>query len=163
MIFLENREFKWNSELTHSFVKLYADTSVADVRIFDQDQSSVGLTNKEMTYIYSIGTIKNCTAKDLVKLFGVSKSMVSQVISNLEKKKMIVRKTDEEDRRVSIITLSEQSTIEFSKKVEIIGKAVDGVRAKYSDSEVEVASKILNELSSQIVSLGLKMSASKNA
>lgn len=154
---METNYFKWNNELTHAMVKLYADASVADVRAFNHNSTSQELSYRELLYVYTIATTENCTAKDLVALFGVSKSMVSQMVSRLEEKKLVTRIMDEKDNRVYHISLSQESVVEFSKKIQFVDLAVQRLKTKFTDQELDSAARVMKELSSMMSNIGYEM------
>ncbi|MDR1801042.1 MAG: MarR family transcriptional regulator [Lachnospiraceae bacterium] len=83
--------------------------------------------------------------RDLTYLLGLSKQSIAQVLEKLEKSGYITRETSEDDKRVSIIKLTEEgakAAESIDEEVPETNKVLEGL----SDEELETFSGLLDKL-----------------
>lgn len=146
--------FDYKHNLTKSLIALFARNSLMEVRVFDENGPLMTPSYKEVLYLYSIATIENCTATDLVKLFKVSKAMVSQMLSGMEEKGYIVRKKDSIDGRKNIITISPERLKDAGEEVKVYDEAIDELHKKFTSEQIEIAAEVLAEFSTELERIG---------
>jgi len=86
---------------------------------------------------------KPCSTRTIAKEFAVSSSSVTQMIDQLIQKNLVTRKVDLNDKRVQLITLSENGAILFE---EIQAKYFERLETKFemvSSDEIKI---LLNEI-----------------
>jgi DNA-binding MarR family transcriptional regulator len=84
------------------------------------------------------------------QFLGATKGTVSQTISALENKGLVVRRPSDRDRRVCLIDLTERGLAMMARDpVQRIEQAVEGVAPEIADAMVEGLSRLLGELNSE--------------
>ena len=64
------------------------------------------LTLAEGRLLWEINSRRRCKAGDLEKLLGMDRGFLSRVLGRLEKAGLIVRRTDSQDRRVRLLSVT---------------------------------------------------------
>lgn len=75
-------------------------------RPFDADAASSGLTVPQITVLEELANEDGLSLKELSRRLSLSHSTVSGIIDRLEKRELVQRTADEQDRRSSRIMLS---------------------------------------------------------
>jgi len=151
--------FSFKHPVTKSICKLNVDMSAMEIRAFNKRLDESSPTYKENLYIFTIASIENCTATDLVKTFGVSKAIVSQTLSAMEEKGFITRVKDSADSRKHIIEISNEKVDLFSNEICLIDQAIDLTLSKYSKEELDTVSKILTDISNNLAEVDTTIKA----
>jgi DNA-binding MarR family transcriptional regulator len=74
----------------------------------DKEIAKGQLTGPQLMVLDALVDCNGLTVKELSKNIGLSHSTVSGIIDRLEKQDLVVRKTDESDRRYTRLYISEQ-------------------------------------------------------
>ena len=86
------------------------------------------------------------TQQDLSLLMSKDKSAILRQIDELEKKNMVVRITDTEDRRKKILMLTETGIEAVNQLLEIEGRILDYLIADVNEDELITFSKVLSKI-----------------
>lgn len=107
----------------------------------------LGLSHAQMGMLYLLSFHKQSSVKQTADFLGVSKSAVTQLADQLEAKKLIVRNSDLEDRRIVRLSLTETGRQTMKK---LARRKYDAVRAgieKLADKEVDQLYKLIQKIS----------------
>jgi DNA-binding MarR family transcriptional regulator len=83
---------------------------------------------------------------DLATALHVVPSVISRVIAPLEQEGLVERKVDPEDRRASLLGLTERGRSRLAQVQEVLVEQLSQTLESWSDDEVEQASAVLNRL-----------------
>ena len=75
------------------------------ILLFQELKDEFGLTGQQESMLFHINLNENTTANHIATTFNISKSAVSQVLSKLEKQKMISKQVNPNNKREYFLTL----------------------------------------------------------
>lgn len=89
-----------------------------------------GYSTMECDILFEISAHRDCTATELVGLFGVDKGYLSRMLSTLERDGLIERRPSDADRRARLLRLTDKGGAFISeltvKGREVVGSALLG-------------------------------------
>ncbi|MGX5632011.1 MarR family winged helix-turn-helix transcriptional regulator [Bacillus thuringiensis] len=97
------------------------------ILLFQELKDEFGLTGQQESMLFHINLNENTTANHIATTFNVSKSAVSQVLSKLEKQKMISKQVNPINKREYFLTLGPNG----SKYIERLSELADVLIEKY--------------------------------
>lgn len=97
------------------------------ILLFQELKDEFGLTGQQESMLFHINLNENTTANHIATTFNVSKSAVSQVLSKLEKQKMISKQVNPINKREYFLTLGPNG----SKYIERLSELDDVLIEKY--------------------------------
>lgn len=107
-------------------------------RFFEEKLKGTNVTPSELPYIIRLSVDEDISQKELSELFGVSESVVARTIKNLEKKGLITRKKDTQNKTRKILSLTpegyEISQIMFNVEEEWNDILFDGIEKEDLDN-----------------------------
>ena len=106
-----------------------------------------GLTTTQAHTIEIVGHAKSIKMKDLAEKTGVTTGTLTVAVDRLEKKKMLVRKPHEKDRRSYLIELTEEGKKRFREHhnfhIKMTEELVSGLTEEEQDHFAEMIDKVL--------------------
>ncbi|MGE7883717.1 MarR family winged helix-turn-helix transcriptional regulator [Bacillus sp. NPDC094077] len=97
------------------------------ILLFQELKDEFGLTGQQENMLFHINLNENTTANHIASTFNISKSAVSQVLSKLEKQKMISKQVNPNNKREYFLTLGPNG----SKYIERLSELDDVLIEKY--------------------------------
>ncbi|MBE7123952.1 MULTISPECIES: MarR family winged helix-turn-helix transcriptional regulator [Bacillus cereus group] len=97
------------------------------ILLFQELKDEFGLTGQQESMLFHINLNENTTANNIASTFNISKSAVSQVLSKLEKQKMISKQVNPNNKREYFLTLGPNG----SKYIERLSELDDVLIEKY--------------------------------
>ncbi|AOY14521.1 MULTISPECIES: MarR family winged helix-turn-helix transcriptional regulator [Bacillus cereus group] len=97
------------------------------ILLFQELKDEYGLTGQQESMLFHIHLNENTTANHIATTFNISKSAVSQVLSKLEKQKMISKQVNPNNKREYFLTLGPNG----SKYMEELSELDDVLIEKY--------------------------------
>jgi DNA-binding MarR family transcriptional regulator len=99
----------------------------------------------------SLGVLKTLSRGDvrpgdLATALHVVPSVISRVIAPLEQEGLVERKVDPEDRRASLLGLTERGSHRLAQVQQVLVEQLSQTLESWSDDEVEQAAAVLNRL-----------------
>ena len=91
------------------------------------------------------------TQLDLAKLTSKDKPSITRLLNNLEKKKFITRKVNEEDKRCNKIYLTKSGRMLEKTCIKIAGQTVEEATNSIKTNEVETCKKVLAQICDNLV------------
>lgn len=115
---------------------------------FKGQKSSVFLdyTKNEILTILLISRRKNVNVSEVAEYINAPLNTATGVISRLEKKNVLERKRDTDDKRVVKITLTEEGEALIEDEKKLIGYYVEEVYKSLTDEEKIAAISIVNKV-----------------
>ena len=115
----------------------------------------INLTGEQFLVMDTLWNQGEMTQQTIAYIIQKDKNSVTQFIDNLEKKGLVQRVVDANDRRVNNITLTKEGmAMKDNTKavaIEAINRILDGI----SEEELQTSVKVLNRACSNIEELGL--------
>ncbi|NIA59317.1 winged helix-turn-helix transcriptional regulator [Bacillus pacificus] len=108
------------NEMNRAYTEFY-------ILLFQDLKDEYGLTGQQESMLFHINLNENTTANHIATTFNISKSAVSQVLSKLEKQKMISKQVNPNNKREYFLTLGPNG----SKYMEQLSKLDDVLIEKY--------------------------------
>ncbi|MGR3779030.1 MarR family winged helix-turn-helix transcriptional regulator [Bacillus paramycoides] len=118
-------------------------------------KTEFGLTGQQENMIFYINLNKNTTANNIASTFNISKSAVSQVLSKLEKHKMISKQVNPNNKREYFLTLGPNG----SKFIERLSQLDDLLIEKYF-SKIDIES--LQQMTDTLIKINQIIREEKN-
>jgi len=108
------------NEMNRAYTELY-------ILLFQDLKDEFGLTGQQESMLFHINLNENTTANNIATTFNITKSAVSQVLSKLEKQKMISKQVNPNNKREYFLTLGPNG----SKYIERLSELDDVLIEKY--------------------------------
>jgi len=135
-------------KLTSRINDFYYHMSLYELQVMSGDDYFNGLSYNSLLYINVIEQMEDCTASKIAETLGITRSAVMIKLNELERQGAIVKEKSETDRRVTYVRLSPAMADTCSIYDEIFEKIELDLRLKYTAEELDMFSKILQDISS---------------
>ncbi|ABY42110.1 MULTISPECIES: MarR family winged helix-turn-helix transcriptional regulator [Bacillus] len=113
------------------------------ILLFQELKDEFGLTGQQESMLFYINLNENTTANNIASTFNISKSAVSQVLSKLEKQKMISKQVNPNNKREYFLTLGPNG----SKYIDRLSELDDVLIEKYfSKIDIEALEQMTETL-----------------
>ncbi|WP_305927121.1 MarR family winged helix-turn-helix transcriptional regulator [Bacillus mycoides] len=113
------------------------------ILLFQELKDEFGLTGQQESMLFYINLNENTTANNIASSFNISKSAVSQVLSKLEKQKMISKQVNPNNKREYFLTLGPNG----SKYIDRLSELDDVLIEKYfSKIDIEALEQMTETL-----------------
>ncbi|MGG0257661.1 MarR family winged helix-turn-helix transcriptional regulator [Bacillus mycoides] len=113
------------------------------ILLFQELKDEFGLTGQQESMLFYINLNENTTANNIASTFNISKSAVSQVLSKLEKQKMISKQVNPNNKREYYLTLGPNG----SKYIDRLSELDDVLIEKYfSKIDIEALEQMTETL-----------------
>ncbi|HDR7964218.1 TPA: winged helix-turn-helix transcriptional regulator [Bacillus wiedmannii] len=124
------------NEMNRAYTELY-------ILLFQDLKDEFGLTGQQESMLFHINLNENTTANNIASTFNITKSAVSQVLSKLEKQKMISKQVNPNNKREYFLTLGPNG----SKYIERLSELDDVLIEKYfSKIDIEALQQMTDTL-----------------
>ncbi|MEJ9253227.1 MULTISPECIES: MarR family winged helix-turn-helix transcriptional regulator [Bacillus cereus group] len=124
------------NEMNRAYTELY-------ILLFQDLKDEFGLTGQQESMLFHINLNENTTANNIATTFNITKSAVSQVLSKLEKQKMISKQVNPNNKREYFLTLGPNG----SKYIERLSELDDVLIEKYfSKIDIEALQQMTDTL-----------------
>lgn len=140
---MENDEFDLTRFLPYALNQAAEATSIGFQKHYRQ---RYGMLRTEWRVLFHLGRYGAMTAKGVCDRASLHKTKVSRAVSALEKKRYLVRKTDENDRRHETLSLTRQGEAVYADLFQA-AKAYDAaLAAHFTPQEREVLARSLEKI-----------------
>lgn len=109
------------------------------------------ITMEQHILLHLINTIEEATQQDLAKALNKDKSGILRLTDELEKRKMVVRIVDSQDRRKKTLMLTKKGMETLTKMHTIEAAVHEKMLAGVSQADLEVFSKVLSIMHKNVV------------
>lgn len=110
-------------------------------------QAGEDVTTGQFLLLNLLDTHENLTQQDLSVLLNKDKSGVLRQIDDLEKKMLVVRLPNKDDRRKKILMLTKKGIDTLHKLIEIEGAVFEKFLADVTEEQLKILHNILNIVS----------------
>lgn len=116
-----------------------------------QAELRYGLTRPEVTILFCLAYSDGINAKDVAEVTRQPKNTLSRGAVTLEKKGLIIRKVDEEDRRRSILRVTEKGADLYAKIIPLYEECEHRMLAPLNDRELAELDLLMTRLCNHVV------------
>ncbi|MEO1137594.1 MAG: MarR family transcriptional regulator [Pseudomonadota bacterium] len=110
-----------------------------------------GITIPEWRVLAVIGQVETLAARDVVRKTPMDKMTVSRAVSSLEQKGFVHRATHPEDKRVSMLSLSQEGRALFDRVGEMALAFEDDLMSTLDPEEAAAFRSVLEKLSERVL------------
>ncbi len=126
-------------ETTENFSEISRNYSDASILMHEAISRSVGLAGVDHKYLGLIIKNKELTAGEISEITGLTTGAVTGLIDRLEKRKLLKRKADKNDRRKVLIVPDVQKAMELLEPVfTILQSRTQELTNSFSEAEMKV-------------------------
>ncbi|MCU9612942.1 MarR family transcriptional regulator [Caldibacillus lycopersici] len=94
------------------------------------------LTNDQLYLLRYVNQHKQCTTTELAEVFFVQKSAISAIVNRLVEKNLMERSQDKEDRRIVVLSLTDEGKELYLKMESKIFKLVESFITQFNEKEI---------------------------
>lgn len=109
-------------------------------------QQGIDLTSEMYSVLRELWKKDGQKQQDLAGLLYKDKSSITKIVDNLEKRKLVTRVTDENDRRNKQITLTREGQALKKKVLPLVNDLLQRSTAHISQSKMEQARQVLETI-----------------
>lgn len=119
-------------------------------RDFNDLSSNMGLTTPQLHLLQVIGQKQSCKVSELAQFLGVQPSAITPLIDRLVQGGLVLRENSEQDRRVVIISLTDQGVELWSQIKKEMNENIKQYLTKLDSSELKMLGMITEKLAKQM-------------
>lgn len=112
----------------------------------DKDLRAVGITASQLPVLVALKGGRKLTQKELTEVSGVEQSSMAQLLARMERDGFIRREPSQNDRRSSVISLTDLALERLEPGREILRNIDDDVCAFFSDADRKTLTELLGRL-----------------
>lgn len=109
-------------------------------------KEGINITTEQWSVLACLWKEDNVTQQSLCNLTGKDKPSMTRLIDNLEKAKLVVRISDNNDRRINLIHLTTEGKELQIKATEIVQIIADNTLQGISNEELDVCRNVLKRI-----------------
>ena len=142
---MENRR-KIVEEITEDLYSIRRKIASEMHHLFDEMQ----ITHPQWIVVHHVKKSGMINIKDLANLLGITSSAATQIVDGLVKKGLLIRKRNEEDRRILNIELSEKAINKFDSIKSASFNTLSALFDVLDDKELQDYRDLNNKIASRI-------------
>jgi DNA-binding MarR family transcriptional regulator len=112
------------------------------------------ITIPEWRVLAVVAQAESVAARDVVRMTPMDKMTVSRAVASLEAKNFVARATSENDRRVSMLSLSKEGRSLFDRVATLALEFEDGLLAALEPEEAALFHSVLQKLEERALDMG---------
>lgn len=132
-------------------LKRYIDDLIHRLMIVENrflETNASKLSNTEMKVIDFIGKQRECTMSEIAEHLMFTKTNLTAIVDKLVRKKMVRRERSEEDRRLVLVSLTQEGVKLFEQESENHLRFAEGMLESLNDDEQDQLLKLLSKITS---------------
>jgi len=135
-----------------SFITNKAAKKMADE--FNDRLMKLGITRVQWIALYYLGKYDGINQKELGDLMDIKESTVARLIDRMEKEDYILRTKDKNDRRITIISLTDKGKHYREELLPEGQKMADTFTMDISEEEIQIFLKVIEKI---LLNIGQKL------
>jgi DNA-binding MarR family transcriptional regulator len=116
----------------------------------DKDLRAVGITASQLPVLVALKGGRKLTQKELTEVSGVEQSSMAQLLARMERDGFIRREPSQNDRRSSVISLTDLALERLDPGRHILRRIDDDVCAIFSEDDRKILTELLGRLRSKL-------------
>lgn len=134
------------TEFTTSLWIRFLRFSLQSHKILESDLEKVGLTAPQFYVLATIGYAGGLPFGEIGAKMMVTVSNLTGIVDRLEEKKLVLRKRDEQDRRVVHVILTEKGAKLYKTAIPLFEQSISKIFAGMEKGEAKTLSAMLRKL-----------------
>ncbi len=106
----------------------------------------IDMTIEQFKVMIVLWKEKVSTQQNIADFVGKDKTGVARLIAGLEKRSLICRTTDENDKRCNLVTLTPQGIALEEPTMKVLGEANDLLSSQFDEEELAIAHRVLKQM-----------------
>jgi len=106
----------------------------------------IDMTIEQFKVMVVLWKEKVSTQQNIADFVGKDKTSVTRLIAGLEKRSLICRTTDENDKRCNLVTLTPQGTALEEPTMKILREANETINSQFDREELAIAERVLKKM-----------------
>lgn len=115
------------------------------VSIFLEEAAELGITTTQYGALVVLSAVENIDQIGLAKLVGIDRSTAALVVSKLEAGGLLVRESDPNDRRRSVLVLTSEGRLTLERLAKPAERAQDRALSAFSKQEAKQFLELLGQ------------------
>lgn len=140
---MSDEDFDLSSFLPYALNQAAEATSIGFQKFYRQ---RYGMLRTEWQVLFHLGRYGEMTAKAICERATLHKTKVSRAVSALEKKRYLLRSTQEQDRRHETLSLTKQGLVVYADLYKSARSYDASLAAHFTPQEREVLNRCLNKI-----------------
>jgi DNA-binding MarR family transcriptional regulator len=110
------------------------------------ERNGIDMTIEQFKVMAVLWKEKISTQQAIADFVGKDKTSVTRLIAGLEKRSLIRRTTDENDKRCNLVTLTPQGTALEKPAIEVLNAANDAIDGEFDPEELAITQRVLKKM-----------------
>jgi len=106
----------------------------------------IDMTIEQFKVMVVLWKEKSSTQQSIADFVGKDKASVTRLIAGLEKRSLIQRNTDKNDKRCNLVTLTAQGEALEMPTMEVLGEAINFLHKDIDPQELEITMRVLTHM-----------------
>lgn len=106
----------------------------------------IDMTLEQFKLMVVLWKEKSSTQQNIADFVGKDKTSVTRLIAGLEKRSLIGRATDKNDKRCNLVTLTPQGAALEKPTMEVLNEAIDFLHKEIDPHELEITLRVLKNM-----------------
>lgn len=135
------------NQLTNAKKFIQFSDAVREFYTYNKDGlAKIDLTVTQARTLHVLSDFEGMSQQDAKRFLAVSSSTLSEMITVLEKKEFVIRKINKENRRFTLIYLTEKGQKVMTELNRLFEEYCSKMTKKMTQDEVEIFEQLLNKL-----------------
>lgn len=141
------KDFMQANQLTNAKKFIQFSDAVREFYTYNKDGlAKIDLTVTQARTLHVLSDFEGMSQQDAKRFLAVSSSTLSEMITVLEKKEFVIRKINKENRRFTLIYLTEKGQKVMTELNRLFEEYCSKMTKKMTQDEVEIFEQLLNKL-----------------
>ena len=141
------KDFMQANQLTNAKKFIQFSDAVREFYTYNKDGlAKIDLTVTQARTLHVLSDFEGMSQQDAKRFLAVSSSTLSEMITVLEKKEFVIRKINKENRRFTLIYLTEKGQKVMTELNRLFEEYCLKMTKKMTQDEVEIFEQLLNKL-----------------
>lgn len=110
------------------------------------EEHGIDITIEQFKVMVVLWKEKVSTQQAIADFVGKDKTSITRLIAGLEKRSLITRATDENDKRCNLVTLTPQGIALEKPTMEILNAANEAIHREFDPEELAATLRVLNKM-----------------
>lgn len=138
----ERTSLKEIGEMMHEVIRVF--------RKLISEQSEIKITMEQFGLLHAISQkTEDVIQKDMAEIMGKDKSAILRVIDSLEKKQLVRRVVDKNDRRKNYLMVTKKGELVLKQYLKINMELIDLLEQGLTNSDINTFFKVINHIKSK--------------
>lgn len=143
------QDFEINEDnIIHNLNRTYTYAKITGLQLFKIN--SLDITPEHFATLYFINRDNGLYQRQLSKLLLKDRPNITRIINILEKKELVYRKNDKDNRKIFKLFITDKGKQELNRTIPIIKEAYSKLSSGITVKEIEIFNKVLKKIRSNL-------------